>query len=367
MNEQTSVRLQKLRNQMQQEGVDLIALAPGAHMQWLIDFYPHPDERPCLLLIGPESETFLMPALNAEDTRARSDIQMIIWKDASGPAQALESALDTISASNARCISLDETMRADFALPLVQALPHAQTCFTENTVGWLRMQKDANECALLRQNARIADKAMLTAMENIAVGKSEIEIAKIVQETFSENGAQMQFAIVGSGPNGALPHHSTGTRTLQRGDAVVIDIGGKQNSFNSDITRMAIVGELPENFHQVHSIVNEAVKSALATAVPGVRACVVDNAARDVIANSGYGEYFVHRTGHGLGLEVHEPPYIMSSSEIILEEGMVFSIEPGIYLPGKFGIRLEEIIILQKDGPEILSQLSRDYVICDNN
>ena len=146
------------------------------------------------------------------------------------------------------------------------------------------------------------------------------------------------------------------------GNGIVIDIGGQKGEYSSDITRFAVLGEPSEEMVKVHGIVNEAVNSAMDITRPGVRAREVDRAARGVITKAGYGEYFVHRTGHGLGIEVHEPPYITASSETILETGMVFSIEPGIYLPGKFGVRLEEIVILREDGPEILSSLSREII-----
>ena len=142
-----------------------------------------------------------------------------------------------------------------------------------------------------------------------------------------------------------------------------MDIGGGQNGYSSDITRMAVVGRPPEGYEAVHAVVEAAVQAALRAARPGVQAKVVDAAARDVIADAGYGKYFVHRTGHGMGVEVHEQPYLTSVSETVLETGMVFSIEPGIYLPGRFGIRLEDIVILREDGPEIFSDLSRDLTV----
>ena len=190
-------------------------------------------------------------------------------------------------------------------------------------------------------------------------GVSELEIADVIRAEFGRHGAKPEFTIVGSGPNGAFPHHATGNRKLQVGDAVVIDIGGRKDGFPSDMTRMAVIGHAPEGYEKVHAIVERALCAALAAARPGVRAMDVDAAARNVIAEAGYGEYFVHRLGHGLGIEVHEPPYLTSTSETVLDEGMVFSIEPGIYLPGRFGLRLEDIVILRADGPEILSSLPR--------
>lgn len=361
MNEQTRSRLAALRETMKATGTGLVAIAPGSHMDWALGFHPHPDERPCLLLIGPERQVFLMPALNAEGTREFTDIDFHTWSDAEGPKAALAAALGAIDASTPRRVALDETMRADFALLVLDALP-ADTArdFTHGTVGALRMRKDASEYAVLKMNAGIADRAMLKAFATIRPGLTEKQVAAEIRAHFASEGANPEFWIVGSGGNGAFPHHSASDKVIEEGDAVVVDMGGRKQGFYSDITRMAVVGQPPEGYGQIHSIVEKAVQAALKAARPGARASDVDDAARGVITDAGYGDYFVHRTGHGLGIDIHEPPYMTATSDVVLEEGMVFSIEPGIYLPGRFGIRLEEIVILRADGPEILSGLPRD-------
>ncbi len=355
----TAARLTALRARMEATGCDLIAIAPGAHMDWVLGFHPHPDERPCLLLITPASEGFLMPALNAEGTREQTDLRFFPWADEVGPEAALAQALTTLSNAPVSRVALDETMRADFALLLLGALPGATQTFLSETLGYLRMRKDAAECEALRRNAASCDIAMQAAFAAIRPGMAETDLARIVREAFSAQGADPAFWIVGSGPNGAFPHHAAGPRLLAPGDAVVIDIGGRLDGYPSDMTRMAVLGEPPEGFAEVHAVVDAAVRAALAAARPGVPARAVDAAARGVIEAAGYGPYFVHRTGHGLGIEIHEPPYITATNELILDEGMVFSIEPGIYLPGRFGVRLEEIVILQAEGPEVLSHLPR--------
>ncbi|NGO51365.1 M24 family metallopeptidase [Allomesorhizobium camelthorni] len=359
-------RLAHLRQSMASERADLVAIAPGSHMDWLLGFHPHPDERPCLLLVGPEREAFLMPVLNAEGTRESTGIAFHTWSDDQGPVAALAAALEDVGASGAKNVVLDETMRADFALLLLGALPNAGHAFTERTLGRLRMRKDESEYRKIKMNAGIADRTMQKAFASIRPGMTEQELAQIIRDQFAAEGATPAFWIVGSGPNGAFPHHQTGGRELQDGDAIVIDIGGRKDGFPSDITRMAVVGEAPEGYGQVHSIVEKAVQAALKAARPGVMAKEIDAAARKVIVDAGYGEYFVHRTGHGLGIDGHEPPYITATSETLLEEGMVFSIEPGIYIPGRFGIRLEEIVILREDGPEIFSDLPRDLFVAVN-
>ena len=345
---------------MEEAGAGLVAVGPGSHMEWLVGFYPHPDERPCLLLIGPEKAGFLMPALNAEAARLGSDLPMFTWADADGPDAALAAALDEIFPDRSGRVVLDETMRADFALLLIDALPGLDRSFTADTVGRLRSMKDEGEYRRLKACALANDEAMKAAWAQLRPGMTENEVADVVRGFYAGKGGRAEFTIIGASENGAHPHHSTGERVLKEGDAVVIDIGGRLDGYPSDMTRMAIIGEAPEGYGQIHSIVEKAVQAALAAAKPGVMAREVDKAARDVIDAAGYGDYFVHRTGHGLGIDIHEPPYITATSETVLEEGMVFSIEPGIYLPGRFGIRLEDIVIMRADGPEILSGLPRD-------
>ncbi|MDA5397668.1 M24 family metallopeptidase [Hoeflea prorocentri] len=353
-------KINALRSRMAEESVDLIAIGPGAHMKWLLGFYPHPDERPCLLFVSRTAETFLMPAMNAEGTRQETDIGFHTWDDADGPDAALKAALSEIGAEGARNVVVDEAMRADFALLVLDALPGAVHSFTGATLGALRMRKGDDEYRELKKNALLADEAMKAAFAAARPGMSEIELADVISQSFIANGARPLFRIVGTGGNGAFPHHHTGETVIQAGDVIVIDIGAQAGNYPSDITRSVVVGDAPDDYDKVHAIVDSAVKAAMGAAKPGVKARDVDAAARKVIADAGYGEYFVHRTGHGMGIEVHEPPYITSTSDTVLEEGMVFSIEPGIYLPGRFGIRLEDIVILRADGPEILSELPRD-------
>lgn len=356
---QTTDRLAELQRKMAETDTDLVVVGPGAHLAWLLDVRPHADERPCLAFVSASGAAFLMPALEAESARTQTDLPFFDWSDDAGPEAALARLLADLGVDEARALVLDETMRADHAALVTDALPHAARRFTADTVGALRMRKTAGEHAALKRNAEIADRAMQAAWAAMRPGMTEAEIAAIVRDRFTAEGARPLFTIVGAGSNSAFPHHHTGDTVLQVGDAVVMDIGAGSEGYSSDITRMALIGNGPEGYAEVHGVVERAVEAALAAARPGVKAYVVDDAARRVIAEAGYGAFFLHRTGHGLGTEVHEPPFITASSQTVLDEGMVFSIEPGIYLPGRFGIRLEEIVILRAGGPEILSNLPR--------
>ena len=361
----SELRLNEVRDRMAREEIDLIVLGPGAHLRWLTGLAPHADERPLLFCLTPEKHAFLMPELEADSLRQHTDLPFYEWSDVRGPDDAFARLLNDLGAGSARAVALDETMRADFAGLVRDALPRAAYRFSHDTVGAGRMRKDAGEYACLKRNARIADTAMRAAWAGMSSGMRETDVAGIVRESFGAQGAEPLFHIIGAGRNGAFPHHQTGDATLKSGDAVVMDIGGAVGGYSSDITRMAVIGRAPDGYDEIHAIVDRAVQAALAAARPGVPARTVDRAARDVIAGSGYGAHFLHRTGHGMGIEVHENPYITAGSDAVLDVGMVFSIEPGIYLPGRFGVRLEEIVILRADGPEILSDLPRDAVIVD--
>lgn len=356
-------RLTALRARMQDQGIDLVTLGPGAHLGWLTGVRPHADERALLFCVTASHAGFLMPVLEGESARKQTDLPFFEWGDAQGPDAALDQMLDTFGASAARSIVIDETMRADHAALIQDRLMNAKRQFCESTLSALRARKDADEYARLKRNALTADTAMQAAWAQMAPGMSEREVAEIVRECFKDQGVTPLFNIIGAGSNGAMPHHQTGDTILSAGDAVVMDIGGGADGYSSDITRMAVLGTPPEGYLEVHAIVEAAVQAAMAAARPGVRAHEVDEAARQVITDAGYGEYFIHRTGHGMGVEVHEPPYITGASQAVLDENMVFSIEPGIYLPGRFGVRLEDIVILRADGPEILSDLPRDLTV----
>ncbi|WP_043539162.1 M24 family metallopeptidase [Salinarimonas rosea] len=351
-------RLNRLRDRMAATGTDLVAIAPGAHMGWLLGFAPHPDERLCLLLVGRDQATFVMPALNAADARQHTDLPFCEWADADGPIQALNDALTRIGGTPAR-VGLDEAMRADFALTLLDFLPGVERSYAAETIGALRMSKTPDELHLLAENAAIADRAQAAVAAALRPGISEAELADVARSAFAAEGAQPQFAIVAIDGNSAFPHHHTGEARVGDRAVVLIDIGGRKQGYCSDITRMAILGEPPEGYREVHAVVDAAVEAALSAIRPGVRARAVDAAARGVIEAAGYGPYFTHRTGHGLGTEVHEGPYVTATSDTVLEPGMVFTIEPGIYLPGRFGVRLEEVAVVTSDGARILSSRSR--------
>jgi Xaa-Pro aminopeptidase len=359
-------RLERLRAAMPDAGVGLLALAPTDNLRWLLGFAPLYDERACLLLIGPDGAAMLMPALNAEQTAAHApEVELVCWADDLGPVAALHRAIARTGGLDVACLAADPEMRADHLLTLQAAVPGAHAVDASAVLGPLRAIKDDTELARLTHAAALADRAMQAAFAACAPGVSERAVAERVAEVFRAGGATPEFAIVAGGPHGAFPHHESGERSLEPGDAIVIDLGGVSDGYHSDLTRMAVLGEPSDRYREVHAIVEAAVLAATAAVRPGASCGAVDAAARGVIESAGFGEFFVHRTGHGLGISIHEPPWVMAGSDARLQVGMVHSIEPGIYLPGEFGIRLEEIVQVTAEGCERLSALDRAVHVVD--
>ena len=361
-------RLARLRARMDDAGLDLVALAPTDNLRYLVGFAPRYDERACMLLVTGTSAGVLMPSLNAEQAASEApELELVRWSDDAGPVDALRSTLAHVGANGVRRAAVDPEMRADHFLLLQAAVSGSAFVDATEVVGPMRVVKSPEELGLLQAASDGGDAAMRAAYAACRPGATELQVAEAVAEAFRAAGAEPEFAIVGGGPNGAYPHHHTGGRALQVGDAVVIDIGSRRDGYMSDFTRMAFVGEPTERYLEVHRTVEAAVQAALAAAKPGATCHDVDAAARGVIEDAGFGEHFVHRTGHGLGISTHEPPWIMRGEDVELREGMVHSIEPGIYLQGEFGVRLEEIVHVTEDGCERFSRLSRELHVVDDH
>lgn len=357
-------RLSDLRARMVETGVDLVALGPSSHMAWLSDVHPHGDERPVMLLVSQNYAGFLMPSLNAAAARQSTDLPFHQWRDEEGPEKAL---VDLLKACNATApglmVVLDEGMRTDFSLRLLDAMDTPRRRFTDDTVGMLRASKSNEEFDLIKAAHLLNDAAVKAAFGALKEGVSEREIEAVIHAYYKANGATLEFCSVCFGASGAFPHHYSGETKLTPDTAILIDTGCRLNGYPSDMTRCGFFGSPNESYNAVFGVVESAVQAALCAAKIGARASDVDKAARDVIIAAGYGDKFPHRTGHGLGIDIHEPPYITENSDVVLTEGNVFSIEPGIYLSGDFGVRLEEIVILREAGAEVFSEMPRDMVL----
>jgi len=356
-----STRIEEARRRMATKQVDLLAVSPGDDLWYLCGYSPTADERPCYLLVDAKSAAFVVPSLNATQAAAHVRVPTFVYTDAEGPAAALDGARQALSVRHPARLAVGDTMRADFVLTLAGAYPDARLTVGSEILADLRMRKSVEEIEALRRSARHADRAMRDAWAACRVGATEQEIADVAASSFKRAGSQeVLFASVASGPNGAFPHHHVTGRQLAAGDAVTLDLGGRLDGYASDITRMAYIGTPGARYLEVHRTVEAAVQAALAVIRPGAPLKEVDLAARGVIEQAGFGQYFTHRVGHGLGVSGHEPPSVTHLSTLSVEAGFVFSVEPGIYIPGELGVRLEEIVSVTEDGAHILSELARD-------
>jgi Xaa-Pro aminopeptidase len=356
-------RIEKVQSRLRESGIDMAAIGPTANMLYLLGYVPHPDERLCLLIITDRKVRLVAPAVNLEAIAAHTDVELLSWADEEGPQAALRMARPGYEIHS---MFVDGAMRADFLLQLQEAFRPERIEAVDLLMAPLRMRKSAEEIESLARAAAQADRAMKAGIDACRSGASEAEIAWSVEAAFRRDGAAaVDFALIASGPNSAYPHHHSGERVLQKGDAVILDIGATLGGFKSDITRMVHIGQPTSEFRRVYAAVLEANQRAMAAVRPGVRTSDVDRAARASLEEAGYGQYFVHRTGHGIGLEGHEPPWIIEGGETILEEGMTFSIEPGVYLSGRFGVRIEDIAAVSKSGVRNLTGFDHSPVVKD--
>lgn len=360
----SEANLAKLQARMAETGIELAAIGPTANMRYLLGFTPHADERLCLLLVDPQTARMLVPELNRDEAAAHTGIDLVSWADADGPGEALRKALAGLPWPGT--LAVDSALRADHLLVLQAAVRAGRTVPADSLLAPLRMIKSAEEIEALARAAAQADRAMQAAIDACRPGASEAEVGWAAEATFRQDGAeQVTFTLIASGPNSAYPHHHSGPRRLQKGDSVILDIGASLDGYKSDITRMVFLGEPPAKFLEAHAAVYAANRRAIAAVRPGVAAGEIDRAARAALEEAGYGPYFIHRTGHGLGLEGHEPPWIMAGEPMILQEGMVFSVEPGIYLVGQYGIRIEDIVAVTQTGARTLTGFDHALVIKD--
>ncbi len=355
-------RIARTRAQMKAAGVDLLSLPPSDDLFYLIGYSPHADERPCYLFLTGGDAIFLVPELNAGQAHKHVDLPFLTYSDAEGPAEALAHARDRLGTPGR--ISVGDTMRADFLLLLQERWTKSGFVPGAHVMAVVRMIKTSDEIELMRRSAATADVATDAGFAACRPGVTETAIARAIGDAFALQGAApMGSAIVGGGPNAAFPHHSSGSRPLQKDEPVLLDLGGRLEGYSSDITRMGSLGEPSARYREVHAVVERAVRAGVDAITPGAPLADVDRAARRVIEDAGYGKYFTHRVGHGIGITGHEPPSVTHTNTLRMQEGMMFSVEPGIYLEGEFGVRLEEIVVVTAKGAERLSALPRDVRI----
>ncbi|MDI3298636.1 MAG: Xaa-Pro peptidase family protein [Bacillota bacterium] len=360
------LRLEAGRQALRRLGADAVLVAPGDTMRYLLGFTPVADERPCLLAITHAETGLFVPQLNERQFRealgpeGEAGLAWMVWSDDQDAGTRIGDFLRRLGVHRTKRVAVDGTMPASTLLPVLRRLG-GEFVDVGPALEPFRAVKDREEAERLRRSAALADEAMEAGWAALRPGVTERQVAAAILRAFQEGGAErVDFALVAAGPDGALPHHHTSGRPIAPGEPVVIDIGATLDGYCSDLTRVAVLGEPQPEVRRVHAVVEQAVEAALAAIRPGVSAAEVDLAARRVIEEAGYGPYFTHRLGHGIGLATHEAPWIHRQSRTRLEPGMFFSVEPGIYLPGRWGVRLEEIVEVGEEGPRVLSRLPRD-------
>ena len=359
-----AARLDRARTATAAAGLDALLVTPGPDLRWLTGYEAIPLERlTCLVVPATGDPVLVVPKLERPAALAspvgRTDLEVLDWAETDDPFGLVVKQLSTTAGR----VGVDDHMHAAKVLAFRAALPDAEQVLAGLVLGPLRVRKAPDEVAALRAAGAAIDRVHARMAEWLRPGRTEREVgADIARAILAEGHRGEEWVVVGSGPNGASPHHELSDRVIEAGDPVVVDIGGTTAAgYCSDSTRTYVVGgEPPADFAAYFAVLLAAQEAAVAAVRPGVPAGSVDAAARDVIAAAGYGELFVHRTGHGIGVETHEEPYVVAGNDQVLEPGMAFSIEPGIYRPGRHGARIEDIVVVTEDGVERLNLRPRD-------
>ncbi|MET9146921.1 aminopeptidase P family protein [Streptomyces sp. NPDC004042] len=347
-------------------GLAGLLVAPGPDLVWLTGYAPPAaTERLTLLVLVPGRDPVLVvPTLEAPDAAQATGAPALTlrdWTDGKDPYALTAALLD----GRGR-FGVSDNAWALHLLGLQQTLPGTSYAALTEALPMLRAVKDPAELDLLAAAGAAADRTFEEIRHVRFAGRREREVGADLADLLRRFGhSQVDFTIVGSGPNGADPHHEVGDRVIEHGDMVVLDFGGLKDGYGSDTTRTVHVGEPTDEERRVHDVVREAQEAGFAAVRPGAACQDVDRAARAVIAEAGYGEYFIHRTGHGIGVTTHEPPYMIEGERQPLVPGMCFSVEPGIYLPGRFGVRIEDIVTVTADGGRRLNDTTRELVLVD--
>jgi Xaa-Pro aminopeptidase len=357
-------RMERAAVQAEAAGLTGILVAPGPDLLYFTGYQPIAiTERITMLVLQRSRDpAMIVPVLERPDAEAApgaAAVSLTDWTDGSDPYAATAKLLDPGGR-----YAISDSAWAMHVLALQEALPGSRYVSMTSTLPMLRAVKGSDELERLAAAGAAADATFEQIAKGQFAGRRESEIAADLARSLRDNGhSEVDFTVVGSGPNGANPHHEMSERVIEEGDMVVLDFGGIKDGYGSDTTRTVHVGEPTDEEREVHEIVRRAQQAGFEAARPGVACQEIDRAARKVIDDAGYGEYFIHRTGHGIGLTTHEPPYMVEGETRELEPGMCFSIEPGIYLPGKFGVRIEDIVTVTDDGGRRFNNTSHELQI----
>jgi Xaa-Pro aminopeptidase len=353
-------RVRRLQRVMTEVGIDTALFSTGPDLYYLTGHSGRVSERLTMLGVPAIGEPWLVvPRLEAPLV-PEGGLELMVWDETTDPV-----GLVAARCRNARRVAIGDHTWSVFLVGLMSRLADVKWSVGSDLTRRLRVIKDESELAALASAGAAMDRALDRVPDEIRFqGRSEAEVAGDLRRLTVEEGHDTaEFAIVASGPNGASPHHSPGERLIETGDVVVCDFGGSLDGYQSDVTRTFTVGDPSPEAIEVHEVVREANRAGRRAAAPGVPCQEVDRAAREVIERAGLGEHFIHRTGHGIGIEVHEHPYLVEGNTEMLAAGMTFSVEPGVYLPGRFGVRIEDIVACTESGLTELNQADRGLIV----
>jgi Xaa-Pro dipeptidase len=364
-----TARLARAREVTRLAGLDALLITPSADLRYLLGLTKGSHERlTCLVLPAEGDPLLVVPALERPGLNGIPVLELGLdiaeWADGEDPYALIARLLQASARPPAR-IGVGDAMPAAHLLGLRAALPGCAQQLASTVLAPLRMRKDSAEIAVLSKAAQAIDRVHARMGEWLRVGRTEAQVgADVAAAIIAEGHTEAGFVIIGSGPHGASPHHAVSDRVIQPGDVVVVDIGGPTpEGYFSDCTRTYSLGEPAEDVVSCYAVLQAAQDAAVAAVAAGRTAAYVDAAARNVLSDAGLGNRFIHRTGHGIGLEVHEQPYIVAGNDLVLEPGMVFSVEPGIYLPGRWGARIEDIVVVGAQGATRLNHRPRELTV----
>jgi Xaa-Pro aminopeptidase len=362
--EDFAARMARAARSAEEAGLAGVLVTPGPDLTYLCGYVPMAiTERLTMLVVSTAREpAMIVPTLERPDAERAPGAPMLSlhdWGDGSDPYDAAAALLD----ANGR-YAVSDAAWAMHVLGLQQRLPGSGYVSMTEALPLLRAVKDDEELARMAAAGAAVDAAFTDLLELRFAGRKETDVAADLAKLLLRHGhSRVDFTVVASGPNGANPHHEIGERVIEEGDMVVLDFGGLRDGYGSDTTRTVHVGEPTDEERTVHELVRRAQQAGFEAVRPGAACQDIDRAARAVIAEAGYGDRFVHRTGHGIGLSTHEPPYLVEGEAHLLEPGMCFSVEPGVYLAGRFGVRIEDIVTVTEDGGRRLNTTPRELTI----
>ncbi len=364
-----ATRLHRAQAALHAHGLDYLFVGPSADLFYLTGLDIHQGDRMVLLVVHQEGPPYLvMPRFEAEAvTNLPPQIHLAPWAEQDNPAMLVTKLMQVPGGGNECTIAVSDKLLAGFLLRLQATLPRAAFTNALKVLPPLRLIKDEAAVAGLRAAGAQADAAFEQFRRLAYVGRTERVLAREIAGILRDHEVEVDWGpIVGSGPNGAFPHHGYSDRVIAAGDLIVLDFGGRYRGYQADSTRTVAAGRLPEDEAQrVYELVRQGQEAAFQAAQPGLTGEALDAVTRNLFTAAGYGPYFSHRLGHGIGLDNKEQPYIVAGNKQVLEPGMAFTIEPGLYLPGRFGVRIEDVVVLHIDGAERMNNTARELIVVD--